>query len=350
MVTTLKRRYPTLKVLLSIGGQSYDKEITAKYHGILESSAARLTVINSAYELVKSYDFDGIDLSWEFPPVKPKKKRSTLGSFWHGVKKVVGAAGNPVDEKSDEHREAFTALIRDFKNAFKLDNYILATTILPNVNFTYYYDVPMIINNVDFVILSTFDYSTPERNPKEADFAAPLRPLSGDEERNSDRSVETDVNWWLANRAPASKIIVGIPTFGRNWELDSESGLTGVPPLPADGRADPGPQTQQKGILSWPEVCAKLPNPSNANKKGADAPLRKVGDPTKRYGSYAYRLAEDDGEWVSYEEPATAALKAEFVKNKGLGGIGIFDLSLDDFRGSCQGEKYPILRAAKQQL
>lgn len=97
-------------------------------------------------------------------------------------------------------------------------------------------------------------------------------------------------------------------------------------------------------------MCAKLPNPSNANKKGADGPLRKVGDPTKRYGSYAYRLAEDDGEWVSYEEPATAAIKAQYVKAKGLGGIGIFNLDLDDFRGACQGEKYPILRAARQPL
>lgn len=349
-ITTLKRRFSHLKVLLSLGGQPYDKERTQKYHAVLESSAARQSLINSAYEMVKSYDFDGIDLAWEFPPVKPRKKRSGLGSFWHSVKKTVGVAGNPVDEKSDEHKEAFTALVRDFKNAFRLDNYIVATTVLPNVNFTHYYDVPVIINYLDFVVLSTFDYSTPDRNPKEADFSANLYQLGSSEDRNSDQSIDGDVAWWLANRAPATKIVVGIPTFGRNWELDKDSGLTGVPPVAADGRADPGPQTHTKGLLSWPEVCAKLPNPSNANKKGAEAALRKVGDPTKRYGSYAYRLAEDDGEWVSYEEPATAAIKAQYVKAKGLGGIGVFDLSLDDFRGACQGEKYPILRAAKQPL
>lgn len=136
LVTTLKRRYPQLKVLLSIGGQTYDKDRTQQFHGVLENSGARLAFINSAYELIKSYDFDGIDLTWEFPPVKPKKFRSGFGSFWHGVKSAVGVAGNPVDEKADEHREAFTALLRDIKNAFKLDNYIVATTVLPNVNFT----------------------------------------------------------------------------------------------------------------------------------------------------------------------------------------------------------------------
>jgi len=347
LVTTLKRRYPNVKFLLGVGGLEYDKERTGSYFGALENSGARLSIINSAYDIIKTYDFDGINIAWEFPPIKPKKIRNTLGSFWHGLKKGVGLAGTVVDEKADEHKEAHTALTRDFKNAFKLDNYIISATVLPNVNASHYYDVPAIINHIDFVVLGAFDFNTPERNPKEADFAAPLYPLS---ERNPELNADSQVSYWLGERAPATKVVLGIPTYGRAWELDSDSGLTGVPPLPADGRADPGPQTQHKGILSWPEVCSKLPNPSNANKKGKDGPLRKVGDPTKRFGSYAYRLADDDGEWVSYEEPATAAIKSQYVKAKGLGGIGIFDLSLDDFRGVCQGEKYPILRAAKQPL
>lgn len=346
LVTTLKRRYPNTKFLLGLGGLAYDKDRTEQYYGVLENSGARLSLINSAYELVKTYDFDGVNIAWEFPPIKPKKIRSSFGSFWHGVKKTF-TGDSILDEKADEHKEAYTSLTRDFKNAFKLDNYIVAATVLPNVNASHYYDVPVLMNYLDFVVLGSFDFYTPERNPKEADFAAPLYPLS---ERNAELNVDSQVSWWLTSRAPATKIVVGIPTFGRAWELDKDSGLTGVPPLPADGRADPGPQTQQKGILSWPEVCAKLPNPSNANKKGPDGPLRKVGDPTKRFGSYAYRLAEDDGEWVSYEEPATAAIKAQYVKAKGLGGIGIFDIDKDDFRGACQGEKYPILRAAKQPL
>lgn len=250
LVTTLKRRYPHTKFLLGIGGQPYDKDRTEQYYGVIENSGPRLSVINSAYELVKTYDFDGVNIAWEFPPTKPKKIRSSLGSFWHGVKKTFGGS-KPVDEKADEHKEAFTSLTRDFKNAFKLDNYVVAATVLPNVNasresdkfdLTYknyipnillfvvvdYYDVSVIMNYLDFVVLGSFDFYTPERNPKEADFAAPLYPLS---ERNPDLNVDSQVTYWLNNRAPATKVVVGIPTFGRAWELDSESGLTGVPPL-----------------------------------------------------------------------------------------------------------------------
>lgn len=136
--------------------------------------------------------------------------------------------------------------------------------------------------------------------------------------------------------------------------MTAESGITGVPPIiETDGPGLAGPNSRIEGLLSYPEVCAKLVNPSNKNLKGEDAPLRKVGDPTKRFGSYAYRVPDDDGNfgmWVAYEDPDTAANKAAYVKNKGLGGIALFDMSFDDFRGTCTGDKFPILRAAKYKL
>lgn len=70
-------------------------------------------------------------------------------------------------------------------------------------------------------------------------------------------------------------------------------------------------------------------------------------------GTYAFRLPDDNGDngiWVGYEDPDTAGNKAAYVRAKGLGGIAIDDLTLDDFRGLCSGDKYPILRAAKFRL
>lgn len=69
-------------------------------------------------------------------------------------------------------------------------------------------------------------------------------------------------------------------------------------------------------------------------------------------GTYAFHIADDDhyGTWVGYEDPDTAGNKATYVRSKGLGGIAIVDLTLDDFRGLCTGNKYPILRAAKFRL
>uniref|UniRef100_A0A1L8E1S0 Putative chitinase n=1 Tax=Nyssomyia neivai TaxID=330878 RepID=A0A1L8E1S0_9DIPT len=349
-VTTLKRKYPALKILLGVGG-GVDPE-SSQYLSLLESSAGRIAFINAAYTLVKTYDFDGLDLSWQFPVVKPVKIRGGFSSFLHKIKKPF-TSDDPVDEKSEEHKEEFTALVRELKNSFRHDNYQLALTVLPNVNSSLYFDVPAIINNLDYVVLAAYDFQTPARNPKEADYPAPLYELP---ERNPESNVNYQVQWWLTHRAPASKVIVGIPTFGRCWKLGEDSGLTGVPPLrtPKEGHPE-GPQVKIPGLVSYPEACAKLTNPSNAHLKGEDAPLRKVADPTKRFGTYAFRLGDADrdyefGLWCSFEDPDTAGNKAGYVRAKGLGGIGIFDVTLDDHRGACSGDKFPILRAAKYRL
>jgi len=133
-VTGLKRKYPALKVLLSVGGDkdTVDPE-NNKYLTLLESSNARIPFINSAHSLVKTYGFDGLDLGWQFPKNKPKKVHGSIGKFWKGFKKIF-SGDHVVDEKAEEHKEAFTALVRELKNAFRPDGYILGLSVLPNVN------------------------------------------------------------------------------------------------------------------------------------------------------------------------------------------------------------------------
>lgn len=68
---------------------------------------------------------------------------------------------------------------------------------------------------------------------------------------------------------------------------------------------------------------------------------------------YAFRLPDENengGIWVGYEDPDSVGNKAAYAKAKGLGGVAMVDLSLDDFRGLCSGDKYPLLRAAKYRL
>jgi chitinase len=106
---------------------------------------------------------------------------------------------------------------------------------------------------------------------------------------------------------------------------------------------------------------------------------RKIRSSNKIFtGTYAFRIVdenEEHGLWVAYEDPDTAGNKANYVvsvmilsycssirdfynqiiknclqRSKGLGGIAIIDLSMDDFRGACTGEKFTILRAAKYRL
>ncbi|XP_076180390.1 imaginal disc growth factor 4 isoform X2 [Ptiloglossa arizonensis] len=343
LAVELRRSFPDLKVYLGIGGNADPEEDTHKYLVVTETSESRSKFINSVNRLLKDYDFDGIDLAWQFPAVKVKKQRSTFGSIWHGVKKTFGY-GKFKDDKEQEHRDGFTIMVRDLKAQLRPKMKALTITVLPHVNSSVYYDARLLAPNIDAVHLLAFDQKTPERNPQEADYPAPIYESYG---RVLDDNVDRTTRYWLEHGTPASKVVVGIPSFARTWKLTSDSQISGVPPIVADGPGAEGPHTNVPGLLSYAEVCARL-------LESAVGRLRRVGDPSKKYGSYAYISYDEntgaDGIWVGYEDPDTAGNKAAYAKAKGLGGVAIYDLSLDDFRGICTGDKFPIIRGAKYKL
>lgn len=56
-----------------------------------------------------------------------------------------------------------------------------------------YYDVPAIINLVDIVNIGAYDYYTPERNPKEADYTSPIYTPQN---RNPLLNADAAVSYW----------------------------------------------------------------------------------------------------------------------------------------------------------
>ncbi|XP_037928025.1 chitinase-like protein Idgf5 [Teleopsis dalmanni] len=350
-ITNLKSKYPNIRILLSVGG---DKDIdlnyleTNKYLQILEDGNNRQAFVDSAVQLLRTYGFDGLDLSWQFPKNHPRKVVSGFKKVWSTVKGWFTST-KKVDEKAEEHKTQFTQLTHALRSAFNLHGYLLTLTMLPNVDPELFIDIPSVIEYVNFVNLCTFDFQTPERDPKIADYSAPLYEMY---ERDPTHNIEYNVQFWLNRTTQAHKINVGISTFGRAWMMSKDSGITGYPPIDdTSGAAPLKNSTANLGLLSWPQICTLIH--ADKDLTGEKAPLKKVGDPTKRFGTYAYRSADDNGNygiWVSYEEPATAAIKAGYVHARELGGVALFDLTRDDYRGECAGERYPILRSIKYKL
>ncbi|XP_067623341.1 chitinase-like protein Idgf3 [Eurosta solidaginis] len=351
-ITALKDKFPYAKFFLSVSGP-FDQNTIDKYISLLEAGRKKQSAfIDSARDFLRRYNFDGLDLSFQLPRNKPRKVHSDVGSAWKSFKKFF-TGDYVVDEKAEEHREEFTDLVKDLKSALSVEDKLLSLTVLPNVNSSWYFDGPAIAPSLDMINLAAFDFLTPGRNPEEADYTAPLCELP-DQNRLGHYNVHYQVDYWLTQRVPHHKINVGIAAHGRAWKMTKDSGTTGLPVVPAtDGPAPAGPITKTPGLMNWLEVCQRLPNPSNIHAKGADAPLRRINDPTKCYGSYAFHTADEDGAngiWVSYEDPDTAASKAGYVRAKTLGGVALFDITLDDFRGQCTGDKFPMLRAIKYKL
>uniref|UniRef100_A0A1I8Q0R9 GH18 domain-containing protein n=1 Tax=Stomoxys calcitrans TaxID=35570 RepID=A0A1I8Q0R9_STOCA len=349
-VTALKRKHAHLRVLLSVGGDQdipSDLEEPNKYLMLLENIAHRNAFINSAQEFVSNYGFDGLDLAWQFPKNYPKEYHSGLKKAWNRFKGWFKSK-KIVDEKAEEHKEQFVTFVRELKQAMTSKRAMLTMTVLPHVSAELFIDIPQVMAYLDFVTLSTFDFLTPDRDPKMADYTSSIYELY---ERDPAQSIDYNIQYWLNNTMAVDKIVMGIPAYGRAWVMDKDSGLTGFPPIKAAGPAPAGNQTKVAGLLSWPEICLRFHK--NRELEGDAAPVFKVGDPTKRFGTYAYRDANENGEfglWISFDDPATAANKASYAQVRDLGGVALFDLSMDDKLGICGEGKFPILRSIKFKL
>ncbi|XP_016964824.1 chitinase-like protein Idgf1 [Drosophila biarmipes] len=351
-ITALRQKYPQLKILLSVGGdRDVDLAHPNKYIELLEANrTAQQNFIDSSMILLRRNGFDGLDLAFQLPRNKPRKVHGSLGTYWKSFKKLF-TGDFIVDPQAEQHKSQFTDLVGNLKNAFRSASLMLTLTVLPNVNSTWYFDIPKLHPQFDYINLAAFDFLTPLRNPEEADYTAPIHFLD-EQNRLPHLNVEFQVNYWLQNNCPAQKLNLGIASYGRAWKLTQYSNLSGDPVVhDTFGVAPGGKQIEStEGLLSWPEICGKISQNSSAPYRGVDAPLRKVTDITQKFGNYALRPADENGEhgvWVSFDDPDFAGIKAGYAKAKGLGGVALFDLSYDDFRGLCTGMKFPIVRSIK---
>lgn len=343
-VTALKKDHPDLTILLSVGGYE-DQEDLDKYLKLLDKQERRTAFTTSVVTTLREYGFDGIDLAWQFPHVEEKTEKSLIGSIWDMISKAFGVG---MDKKASLHRDYFVVLCSELRAELRPENRTLSVSLLPHVNSTTYFDVKSLMHYVDMVNLWTVDFRTPERTQRLADYPHPLHYVT---QRLPHQNVEAVVRHWLNHGAAAYKLNLGIATWGRSWRLkDFEGRWAGIPPLKADGPGAEGPFTKTKGFLAYYEICYPLVTPDNDT---APAESLRMGASDKRQlGAFAYTLPAKNvrGVWVGYEDPETAAAKASFARNIGLGGVAVLDLALDNPWGVCEGVLFPITKAARQSI
>ena len=117
---------------------------------------------------------------------------------------------------------------------------------------------------------------------------------------------------------PASKLIFGVPSYGRSFTLANET-KTGLL-SPAIGAGSFGQYTGQDGFLSLYEICVKQ-----------QSGWTVVTDPTGKMGPYGY----NGKQWVGWDDIDMTVTKVKYAMSKGLGGVMFWELSLDDFNGWC---------------
>ena len=304
----LKVQNRQLKTLLSLGGASVN---TSQFRYVFKTNRIRQDFIRNTIRYLRKYQFNGLDLDWEYP-------------------------------MNDNDRQIFTQTIRHYRSEFNKEakstnrSRLLLTAAVaayrPKIEIGY--DVKEISRYLDYINLMSYDYHGSWNNF--IGFNSPLSVRSDEIDHQRFLNQQASVDIWTSHGCPPSKLVLGLGMYGRTFRLTEPFHRDIKPYSPARGPGLPGNYTGSKGFLAYYEIC-ELTTKSQWNM------------------SYDYEqevpFAWKDDQWIGFDNRESIEKKCLFIAQERLAGAMIWSLDLDDFRGRfCNEGKYPLLRTIRKTL
>ncbi len=179
-----------VKVMLSIGGW----EDSQNFPTVASTGLLRATFAHACVEAVKKFDFDGIDIDWEYP-----------GYVEHN--------GTPADlVNSTELLE----ILRDSLDAYGMQvrkTILLSAALSATADHLSGYDVKKLASILDMLNVMTYDYNG-SWSPRSGHNSPLYASTIGDSVRNIDATFKLFTE---DLHVPASKINLGIPFYGHSF-------------------------------------------------------------------------------------------------------------------------------------
>ncbi|GAA6056128.1 hypothetical protein JCM3770_006008 [Rhodotorula araucariae] len=272
----LKQRNRHLKVLLSIGGWTYSEH--GRFARPISTPTGRARFVETAVKLVEDYGLDGLDIDFEYP--QNDQEAQDYVALLKGLREGLDALQHKLGVTSPHGFELTIAAPCGPSNFAKLR-------------------VREMDQYLSFWNLMAYDYAgswDSAANHHANIFGAAPDALS------TDRAIRFFTDPSKGGVRP-EKLVLGIPLYGRSF-LNTDG-----PGTPFNGV---GPGSWEAGSYDY----KALPLPGANESFDPALVTAACYDPSKR-------------EWVSYDSPASAAAKAEFVAVNGLGGAMYWELSGD---------------------
>nr|AIT18914.1 chitinase [Hirsutella thompsonii] len=269
----LKKRNRNLKVLLSVGGWTY----SSNFKNPASTPQGRDLFAKSCVELVKNLGFDGIDVDWEYP-----QNSEEAGHFVQ----LLSAVRNELD-----------AYTQRLGNCQRLE----LTVACPAGSQNYQkMDIGGMDRLLDFWNLMAYDYAGSWDSL--SGHQANIYP-SGDRPASTPFSTVAAVDYYISQGVHPSKIVLGMPLYGRAFEN------TDGPGTPYQGTGD---GTWERGVYDYKKL------PLDGTEVCYDA---NIG------ASFCFNAQQR--RFVTYDTPQVTAAKADFIKQRGLGGVMWWESSAD---------------------
>lgn len=237
-LVALKKDYPHLKVMLSLGGWGGCETCS----DVFNNADNRKAFAQSTLAIIKEYNADGIDLDWEYPTI----------------------AGFPGHKFAAHDRANFTALVQELRTAFG-DKYELSFAA---GGFDSYLETAVdwkaimpLLDNVNLMSYDIVNGATPHTGHHTALYSTPQQK----------DSTDNAVQYLLKNGVPAEKIVIGTAFYARVWEqvAATNNGLyqPGVHIDGADYKDYPTRFNAADGYMYYWDGIAKAPSFYSASKK-----------------------------------------------------------------------------------
>ncbi len=265
----LKRRFPHLRVLISLEGKGGDfaqDALPENRDSFVRSCVDLFIRGNFAPGIHAAGLFDGIDVDWEYP--------------------------------HEEDAADFVALLKEIRKQMDGVRPGLTLSIAAGHSPRMYEgtDMGLVGSLVDQVGLMMYDFIGPWS--RTTGFIAPLLAASG----HRGGTVDGSVSAYLEAGIPATKILMGVPFYGYGWQQV---------PRDNDGLFQEGQSIRGDRPYSYIESLV------------AKSTLFRDPD------SAAPWLFDGDTFWT-YEDPVSIKRKADYALRRGLGGLMIWELGEDN--------------------
>jgi chitinase len=335
---------PTLSFILSIGGWNFP---SSYFSALAASQSARSTFAASAKQWLATSGANGIELDWESPCSSPREDDVEISCT--DFDKVVDAGGSCPKDTSN-----IVLLYKELRTALG-PSVTLSIASQASKKLEEKEGIAALFPILDRLNIMTYDYavsditSLPGGMSPNAPLFTPTQPGT------VNMSIASTVSAYLKLGVPPSKIHIGIPLYGHSWfnkslaeggktlwqSFGAQAEIQGLccGPFASTYGARPGLSALQCGTLMYSEIIS------------AKADLYYYDNTTQSAIAYFSKAGADGtpaGTWVSYNDMRSVRFIAKWAKSKGLGGVFVFDSSMDTFEN---GEwTYTLMNAIADQL
>jgi len=279
-------------VLPSIGGWTLSNNMP----GIAADPIKRAAFATACVDLITTYNFDGIDLDWEYPGYTP-----------HG--------GSPADMNN------FTLLLQEIRSAIDAYGTSVGKTMtltiavgaaadrMDDIDWTSVAATVDIINLMSYDFFGAWDPNTNHNAPLYA-------PVQGDATFNLDTSIDRLINFYGVD---PQKITVGVAWYGRSATTVGTPGLH----VPTTGTADVTTFALDAGSPLYYNIQDQIGSFTQNWDGQAQVPYLTGNGSLNTF--------------VSYDNEQSIGLKAQYVVDNNLRGAIIWEITgdyLETFPGS----------------